>query len=286
MGCSGSRGNAARVDGPLNLLGAGIGAAICRHLAGKGCSIVLNYSSDSSTAMASELASELESTHGVRARAVQADMGSPTGPELVVSTAKDHFSHPDTGAFQVDVVINNAGVAGFTLVEEIKVEGFQKVYAVNVLGPLLLMKAVVPYLPKNRSGRVVNVSSISATIGTVGSSVYGGSKAALDAMTRCWSTELAERATVNSINPGPVSTDMFDGALPSIGKALGPLIQLAPLMAPREGIDTPEAIKAAEVLGGRAAYPEEIADIVGMLCSRESGWCTGSVVNATGGMLK
>ena len=75
-------------------------------------------------------------------------------------------------------------MAAFAEIGEIKVEEFQWIYAVNVLGPLLLTKAVLPYLPKDRSGRVVNMSSISATIGAVRSSIYGGSKGALDAMTR------------------------------------------------------------------------------------------------------
>jgi NAD(P)-dependent dehydrogenase (short-subunit alcohol dehydrogenase family) len=79
------------------------------------------------------------------------------------------------------------------------------------------MKAAMPYLPTDRSGRIVNVSSVSSTMGFVGQSVYGGTKAALDSMTRTWARELAERATVNSVNPGPVATDMVSESLTAPG---------------------------------------------------------------------
>ena len=72
-----------------------------------------------------------------------------------------------------------------------------------MLGPLLLTQAAVPYLPTDRSGRIINVSSVSSRLGIAGQSVYGGTKAALEAMTRSWSRELADRATVNAVNPGP-----------------------------------------------------------------------------------
>lgn len=72
----------------------------------------------------------------------------------------------------------------------------------------MLVKAAEKYLPTDNSGRIVNLSSVSATLGFPAQSIYGGTKAALDAMTRTWARELAGRCTVNSVNPGPVDTDM------------------------------------------------------------------------------
>ena len=89
-----------------------------------------------------------------------------------------------------------------------EIDEFDRQYRVNVRGPLLLLQAALPFLPGDRSGRIINVSSVAATLGFHAMSVYGGTKAALDAMTRTWSRELAERATVNSVNPGPVDTRM------------------------------------------------------------------------------
>lgn len=83
---------------------------------------------------------------------------------------------------------------------------FKEHYDINVLGPLLLVKAAIPYLPHDGSGRIVSLSSVSSTLGLPGQSIYGGTKSALEAMTRTWARELAERCTANCVNPGPVVT--------------------------------------------------------------------------------
>ncbi|KAI9851489.1 MAG: hypothetical protein M1838_003564 [Thelocarpon superellum] len=261
----------------------GIGAGVARNLARKGCSLVLNYASDASTRDAEALASELRASHDVRVHPVQADLGDPAGAGTLVSGAKEHFADPKTGAFRVDILVNNAGVGGGSKVGEVTPEAFYRMYNINVLGPLLLVGEVLPYLPHDRSGRIVNVSSIAATAGMSGHSVYGGTKAALDGMTRTWARELAERATVNSVNPGPVATAMMDRAPDALMAALRPWTVLTPLMAVREDLDSKELLKKADVLGGRPAHVDDIAGVVGMLCGAESAWCTGSVICANGG---
>jgi 3-oxoacyl-[acyl-carrier protein] reductase len=211
-------------------------------------------------------------------------MGDPTGPAHVINTAKNHFSHPKTGKFQIDIVVNSAGVARDASLAKVQISDFEWCYRINVLGPLLLVQTALPYLPHDRSGRVVNVSSISSSEGFVGQSVYGGTKAALEAMTRTWARELAERATVNAINPGPVKTDMWAKTTPQFKESMQPFVKQAPLQAIRPFIDDEDLVKDAEILGGRPAYPSEIAGIVGMLCLEDSGFCTGQVVCANGGM--
>ena len=186
----------------------GIGAATCENLAGKGASLVMNYTSDSSSEKTQKLAERLQQDYGIQCLPVQADMGSETGPAHIITMARNNFAHPKSGKFQIDIVINNAGIAGNMSIEETDIEAFTKQYNVNVRGPLLLMKAIMPYLPTDRSGRVVNLSSVSASLGFHKQSVYGGTKAALEAMTRTWARELSERCTVNSVNPGPVATDV------------------------------------------------------------------------------
>ncbi len=168
---------------------------------------------------------------------------------------------------------------------EITLDHFHTMYAVNVLGPLLLVQAAMPYLPTDRSGRIVNVSSVSSAVGASGQTVYGGSKAALEAMTRTWARELAENATVNSVNPGPVATDMYGATSAEFKKQLKPYIQITPLSRVREGIDEERFVKDAEEAGGRPGYDFEIAGVVAMLCSEDAAWCTGSVVCANGGLL-
>jgi len=262
----------------------GIGAAIAQNLASKGAHLILNYTSDSSASKATALAEELEAEYGVSAITVQADLGTTTGPEFVITTAKNHFSHPKTGKFQIDIIINNAGISENAPIEKVTLDVFERTYAVNVRGPLLLIKAAEPYLPHDRSGRIVNLSSVSASLGPQGQSVYAGSKAAVEGMTRVWARELAERATVNAINPGPVMTDMWVGTTPTFHKAITPMVQMTPLSAVRPEIDPPETLEISEKLGGgRPAYDYEIAGLVGMLVSEEAGWSTGSVVCANGG---
>ncbi|KAL9131054.1 MAG: hypothetical protein Q9217_000940 [Psora testacea] len=262
----------------------GIGAAIARNLASKGASCVLGYTSDTSADTTSKLASELQDDYGITALAVQADLGNPNGPTLIINTAKNHFSHPRSGKFQIDIIINNAGVSKNLPLEEVTIENYNWHYATNVLGPILLMQAALPYLPRNRSGRIVNVSSISSSLGLIGQTVYGGTKAALEAMTRTWSRELSERATVNSVNPGPVATDMYSETNEAFQHQLKPFIQTTPLMRERKGIDENKYVEAAVEAGGRPGYDYEIAGVVGMLCSEESAWCTGSVICSNGGM--
>lgn len=210
-------------------------------------------------------------------------MGEENAPRYIIDVAKNHFQHK-SGKFQVDIIINNAGVAGNDRIETVTPEEFARQYNVNVRGPLLLLQAALPYLPHDRSGRIVNLSSVSSSLGYISQSVYGGTKAALEAMTRTWSRELAERATVNAVNPGPVATDMYGGTDKDFVRQNRPFIEATPLAAPRKGIDPEEIYEPLAETGGRAAYSEEIAGVVGMLCSPEAGWTTGSVICANGGM--
>lgn len=288
-----------RVEGTPNHR-LGIGAAIARNLAVKGCSLLLVYTSDSSTEPTNALCAELSSEHDILCVPVQADLADPTrSAPLILATAKNHFSHPRTGAFRVDIIINNAGIAGNKLLNDpelgpIEETQFQKQYNVNVLAPLLLVQAFQPYLPKDRSGRIVNLSSVSASIGCESQSIYAGTKAAVEAMTRVWARELAENCTVNAVNPGPVWGDMYSQAGEKFWKTNQKYVDSAPLMAytgddeirARSGIDPKEydEIVIKGMGGKRPAFPEEIAGVVGMLCSEESGWTTGSVICANGGM--
>ncbi|KAG4264663.1 hypothetical protein FPRO06_05262 [Fusarium proliferatum] len=258
----------------------GIGLSITRALAARGANLVLAYTSASSADSTAKLASELSSKHSIKVVPVQADLGTVSGPASLISQAADAFS-----PLRIDILVNNAGVAYNDKVPDIKAEDFTKSYNVNVLGPLLLVQAAHPYLPTDRSGRIINLSSVSASLGFVGQSVYGGTKAALEAMTRTWAREFSERATVNAINPGPVRSEMYSRNSDEFKRLIKPFIQNAPLMAARPGIDDPEVVEEAKTAGGRAGEADEIAGIVAMLASPESAWCTGQVICANGGMI-
>lgn len=227
---------------------------------------------------------------------VQADLSTPDDAVVkILAAANTHF--PNT---TIDILINNAGVSADRDLNDtekgpIDAAYFNWHYTINVLAPLLLTQAVAPHLPTNRSGRIVNISSVSSSLGFTGQSVYGGTKAALEAMTRTWARELADRATVNAINPGPVSGDMYF----KTGEGFWNQIQgfqdetpLSKLVDPKNdpvlaelGLTEEQVRIVNEKMGGRRpAFTEEVAGVVGMLCTGDGGWCTGSVVCANGGM--
>lgn len=258
----------------------GIGLAITKTLAARGANLLLAYTSESSAASTASLAAELSAKHSIKVVPVQADLSTVAGPASLIAQATNAFS-----PLRIDILVNNAGVALNDNVTDIKPDDFHKTYDVNVLGPLLLVQAAVPYLPTDRSGRIINLSSVSSSMGFVGQSVYGGSKAALEAMTRTWARELSERCTVNAINPGPVRSEMYSRNTDEFKRLIKPFIQNAPLMVAREGIDPPEVVEDAKTSGGRAGEAEEVAGIVAMLAGPESAWCTGQVICANGGMI-
>lgn len=245
---------------------------------------MLNYTSASSTTLASELASRLQSAHSIRVLTAQADIGTVSGAASVVEAVKAEFSK-DGGKLQIDILINNAGIAKNAMLPDVTVPDFEETYRVNVLGPLLITQAVAPYLPTDRSGRIVNLSSVSSSTGFVTQTVYGGSKAAIEAMTRTWARELADRATVNAVNPGPVEGPLYKTNTPEFLAGIKGWIMHTPLMKARPGVDADEVVKDAEEEGGRPAYTPEVAGIVGMLCTEDAAWCTGQVVCANGGMI-
>lgn len=246
---------------------------------------MLNYTSSSSSSLASQLAERLQSTHSIRVLTVQADIGTAAGAATVVSSTKSFFSSPPSTPFQIDILINNAGIAVNAALADVTIAQFEETYRVNVLGPLLITQAVAPYLPRDRSGRIVNLSSVSSSTGFITQSVYGGSKAAIEAMTRTWARELSERATVNAVNPGPVEGPMYKTNSPEFLAGIKGWIMHTPLTKAREGVDDDEVVRDAEESGGRPARTAEVAGVVGMLCSEDAAWCTGQVVCANGGML-
>lgn len=217
---------------------------------------------------------------------VRADISSREGCDKIIAVAKEEFpdnKNPATGTLQIDIIVHNAATLYLGPVESVKEEDFHHIYSVNVLGPILLTGACKPYLPHDRSGRIVVMSSINPKVGTENTTLYAGTKGALEAMMRVWCRELAERATVNAINPGPVMTAMYLTAPEEVKVGLALWNPLTPLVPVRE-TDSDEVKELGRRLGGRPAYPEEIAGLVASICGPEFGWCTGSMISANGGL--
>ncbi|KAL6154628.1 hypothetical protein ACJQWK_00934 [Exserohilum turcicum] len=188
------------------------GAAVATHLAARGANVVINYATATSDKAAADLAAHLSKTYNVKALPVRADLLDPSAPAALVEAAKKHFSNPAaTPAFQIDILINNAALVNAQPINELDVELWDQTFNLNCKAPALLIKAAFPYLPHDRSGRIVNISSATTTWGLIQQTSYAGTKGAIEAMTRVWARELAERCTVNSVSPGPMDTGLLNG---------------------------------------------------------------------------
>ncbi|PWY81916.1 3-oxoacyl-reductase [Aspergillus heteromorphus CBS 117.55] len=276
----------------------GIGEAIAHNLASKGCSLLLNYTSSSSGPRMESLCSTLSSTHSITCVPIQADLSDPVpAVTTILDAAKTHFTSPTTNTLTIDILINNAGVSADRLLNDpargpIDPALFNWHYTINVLAPLLLTQSIAPHLPTSppHAGRIVNISSVSSSLGFEGQSIYGGTKAAIEAMTRTWSRELADVATVNAVNPGPVIGDMYFKTGEGFWNQIQGFQDNTPLSKMLDGDAQLEALTEEqkgliqEKMGGRRpAFTGEVAGVVAMLCTEDAKWCTGSVVCANGG---
>ncbi|KAK1656962.1 hypothetical protein BDP55DRAFT_624528 [Colletotrichum godetiae] len=238
----------------------GIGAGIVKALAKQGASVAFNYVSPSSEAAALTLVEEVKGL-GVRVACVRVDMASLKAPSALLNAALQEFQTD-----KVDILVNNAGVGGNVPLEEITIEDYDRLMTVNVRAVIFMTQSVLPHI--NRGGRIVNLSSISARGGYSTQSVYAASKAAVEGLTRVWATELGHKygITVNSVNPGPVDTDMY--------RAAGP-VHLARMEEQNKKVPAEP----------RCGKEEDVAEIVVFLCEERSRWVTGDTICANGGMV-
>jgi 3-oxoacyl-[acyl-carrier protein] reductase len=231
----------------------GIGAAIAKHLAAEGASVVVNYSS--SKTGADEVVSEITGAGG-KAVAVQGNVSKKADIDRLFTETKKAFG-------QLDVLVNNAGVYEFGPLENVTEEHFHRQFNVNVLGLLLTTQEAVKHFTP-AGGSVVNISSVVARHPLPGASVYSATKGAVDAITKSLAKELGpKKIRVNSLNPGMIETEGLHAA----GFAEG---------------DFRKHIEAQTPLG-RIGQPEDTAKVAVFLASDDSGWVTGETLLVSGG---
>jgi 3-oxoacyl-[acyl-carrier protein] reductase len=178
----------------------GIGAAICRRFATEGATVSFCYHSRKGQA---ERSLQTIQTAGDTAMMMQADIRSEVDIQYLFAETKRRFG-------KVDIVVNNAAMNRPTLVESFTEELYRKHFDANVLGLLLMAREASKYLEP--AGCILNISSISSETPTAGYSMFGGSKAAVDAITATLAVELGPRGIrVNAINPGMTQTEQLDG---------------------------------------------------------------------------
>lgn len=231
----------------------GIGAGIAKALAAEGASVVVNYAS--SKAGADAVVAAITAAGG-KAVAVGGDVSKAAEAKGIVEAAIKAFG-------RLDILVNNSGVYEFSPIEDVTEEQFHRIFNINVLGVLLTTQAAVKHLGEGSS--VINIGSAVSRITPPNSSVYTGTKGALDAITGVLANELGpKKIRVNSINPGVVETE---------GTHTAGFI----------GSDFERDIVSKTPLG-RTGQPNDISTIAVFLASQDSAWLTGEQILASGGM--
>ena len=232
----------------------GIGAAIAQHLAAADAAVVVNYARSKSGAEA--VVQRIRQADG-KAVAVQADVSKLEDVRRLVAETKKAFG-------KLDVLVNNAGIYEFAPLEAISAEHFHKQFNLNVLGLLLTTQEAVKHFGPS-GGSIINISSGAATSAPPNMSVYSGTKAAVNAITRSLAQELGPRKIrVNAISPGVTETE---------GLRAGGI----------SGGDFQRQLEAQTPLG-RIGQPQDIAPAVVFLASSESDWITGENLYVSGGL--
>lgn len=239
---------------------AGLGAAIARELFNRGASVVINYPYPSEKANADKVLQSLGGSS--RAIAVEADLSTPEGPQVLADAAAKAFG-------KIDILVNSAGINRPTFLDDpddAKVEqAWHDVVHLNGRGVFFLTRAVLKHLSRENS-RIINIgSSVTRTPGPE-SSIYAGAKGLVEVYTQCWATELPRKygCTVNAVAPGPVGTDAFHAAPAALKESLQPIIEATPVAA-------------------RVGTPEEVAWLVASLSEEQAGWINGAYIPVNGG---
>jgi 3-oxoacyl-[acyl-carrier protein] reductase len=232
----------------------GIGAAIAEHLAAAGVAVVVNYAS--SKAGADAVVTRITQKEG-KAIAIQADVSKPEDIRRLFAETERAFG-------RLDILVNNAGIYQFLPLEAITPEHFHKQYDLNVLGLLLTTQEAVKHFGPS-GGSIINIGSVAATIAPPMTSIYSGTKAAVNAITKSLAQELGPRKIrVNALNPGMVETEGVHSA----------------------GIADSDFRKQTEAQTplGRIGQPQDIAPAAVFLASSDSSWITGETLYISGGL--
>lgn len=229
----------------------GIGRATALALASEGANLVVNYASSSQAA--EEVVAKIQEGGG-QAIALKADVSQPDQVDALVNAAMEKWG-------RVDVLVNNAGITRDTLLLRMKPDDWQAVIDLNLTGVFLCTKAVSKIMLKQKSGRIINVTSVSGLMGNPGQANYAAAKAGVIGFTKTIAKELASRAiTVNAVAPGFISTDMT------------------------HGLDSDEILKFIPL--ARYGQPEEVAGLIRFLAADPAAaYITGQVMNVDGGMV-
>ena len=230
----------------------GIGRAIAIELAARGASVLVNFNTNG--VAAEEVVLKIVNAGG-KAAALPGDVAKVADAQALIKAAIEKFGG-------LDILVNNAGITRDMLIMMMSEESWDAVIDTNLKGSFNCSKAAVRHMMKSRSGRIINITSVSGQIGNAGQTNYSASKAGLIGFTKALAREVAGRnITVNAIAAGYVDTEIWAGVPAEMRDAF---VKMIPL--------------------GRKGTPEEIAYAVAFLASEEAAYITGQVLAVDGGM--
>lgn len=231
----------------------GIGKQIAMELAKDNYDIAINYRTE--TEDLAKLKEEIETNH-VKCMLVKGDVSSFEDCQNMIKEVINKFE-------KIDVLVNNAGITKDTLIMRMTEEDFNKVINVNLVGTFNMSKNVIPYMMKQKSGRIINISSVVGISGNAGQTNYAASKAGIIGFTKSLAKEVASRnILVNAVAPGLIETDMTNVLKEETKEEIAKQIPLK-----------------------RMGTPKDVANVVSFLASEKSSYITGQVVHIDGGML-
>lgn len=235
--------------------GSGIGEAICHRFASDGMAVaVLDQNADN----AGRVAADIRVAQG-RALAVQCDVSERNSIAHGVASIRAELG-------PITVLVNNAGIEGFQLFSDIEEESWERIMAVNLKGPYLVIQAILPDMLAASWGRIVNVSSLGAQIGAPKMAHYTASKGGVISLTRTLAVELGPKGiTVNSVSPSFIDTPMARRAI----------------AANEFPIPFEEILKSYPI--PRFGRPEEVAAACAFFASEDAGYITGQLLGVNGG---
>jgi 3-oxoacyl-[acyl-carrier protein] reductase len=233
--------------------GRGIGQAIALRLANEGARVACVSRTE---ANAKKTAEEINKMRVDTAKAYAVDVADHASVQKIGSRILDDFG-------RANILINNAGVTRDGLAMRMSLEDWDSVVNTNLRGAFSFVQAIIRAMIKQRSGRIINISSVIGLMGNAGQTNYAASKAGLIGFTKALARELASRnITVNAVAPGFITTDMTAGLSDEIKNSIKSKIPL-----------------------GKTGMPEDIANAVAFLASSEAGYITGQILCVDGGIV-